>query len=1283
MQKHIKILFSLLLLLSLGSCSDDFQWQGIEVAEDEYLIGFEAAPSAHVDVATRYGTESDTEIRDLSLLMTDGSKLLCQPAYFTSDDMTNWTKPSDSGDGTIKLKRSKTADGTWYLVANAKVKINSYLVGKNISSISLSDLLAAVKYDAKQLNGEEVCAMIASTKIEVFGQQTQVPVFPLERIFSKVTVAVNPANTTKLPFAMTRAGLSRRVVEGNLAGNYMGSTVPAIGTATSSDAIAWDAPVSGGTEVVGGVTAAKKGARIILGSYPFAPEENAATTEEMMVIIEGYYNQSGDVDNPSFGTDPCYYAVVLPKLEANHHYELLINGAPAPGKASPEEAEANPGGLSVTFSDKTETIHNIISDGENVLAVPDTITIPADATSVDFLVRARRGNDKTAELEITGETPTWLNAMNPSAWTTTTTTPTTNESKNKLKTTEFAAKVTAKGANKGSERTATYNVKLVGTELERTVVVRHEANTHQQYSDAMKISLKISGNGINESIQDYLRFINPSISNSTSGPECKGIAPECNGSRQRNMGIHMPMPNGGANYEYKIELNSGWTITGVEDWTKSGNVYTKTFSDEAVPAGGDHKYSYVNEADQIVISNSDGSITYTLDLYHCGFFHLDGSNWLYYEVVQQGNKDLFWLDRNLGATSAGMDVKSNGSYLNSSAWPIRNGAAAGGKYTNTDYKASCPKGWDLPSYQQLRSLTLESGFAVNRLQTSPARVGYYAPGYLFSVREFGTQKGITTYFPTNNYGSDEGENETGYYLTNTGAGTANWYQVVLFQGRTVTSANMLVTGRPMSVRLCAGDYDPATQAVTYSCSVKGYTHVFMYIDNGNGTKTWLNTWPGEVVAVSSDVDRFHPFSITPPMEVEDSKLRVIFNYVENGVVKKSNVSEANRIARNGIEFVNGGYYDIAHTPVAPGAETGGWSGSGQVTTVEYEYAVKGGFNGGWSVKSPNPMAKSGNTYTATINVTNLTAAGNQDQFVIVRRQKGTSSWTDYYKPNVKPTTVTYDTDMPCYTNQGMDFNWKLTKLGSTTFTLKVTETGATIRVSTSGGGGGDVSGYAFGIRGLLWGQSGDSWSTKIMTETSSGSGIWELKNVQVYANRDFGIGGYTKNTNYQDDSNQKAWYEASSGNATVKNGVSKTLQSSSGAKLQMEESGIYDFTFNEITKEFIATKRVTGDPSDNMYLVGTHNGWNADDNSKMYTTDGITYTITVPNMGTDNFKFNGGAWGTREFGSGREDALGDGTYNLTGKDKDFHLSKGGNVTFTLVKTDSNWATCKVTIKHND
>lgn len=68
---------------------------------------------------------------------------------------------------------------------------------------------------------------------------------------------------------------------------------------------------------------------------------------------------------------------------------------------------------------------------------------------------------------------------------------------------------------------------------------------------------------------------------------------------------------------------------------------------------------------------------------------------------------------------------------------------------------------------------------------------------------------------------------------------------------------------------------------------------------------------------------------------------------------------------------------------------------------------------------------------------------------------------------------------------------------------------------------------------------------------------------------------------------------------------------------------------SEVPDEPIITPPSTDYPA--MYLVGNMTGWSKNDDYVMTTTDGVTYTLAGQNFKTtDEFKFFGGAWGTRE-----------------------------------------------------
>ncbi|MDE6443884.1 MAG: hypothetical protein K2K64_05630 [Muribaculaceae bacterium] len=163
------------------------------------------------------------------------------------------------------------------------------------------------------------------------------------------------------------------------------------------------------------------------------------------------------------------------------------------------------------------------------------------------------------------------------------------------------------------------------------------------------------------------------------------------------------------------------------------------------------------------------------------------------------------------------------------------------------------------------------------------------------------------------------------------------------------------------------------------------------------------------------------------------------------------------------------------------------------------------------------------------------------------------------------------------------------------------------------------------------------------------------------------------------------------GGSNLKNG---TYELSAGsANMTLAIGGTVTFTLVQKNNFTSAMLTITGQeegeepeipeiPDDptipEMYLVGAPNGWSANPEYKMESTDGITYTLTCNIEAEEEFKFFGGSWGTRELtGAGLD--LVDGTYELKRGSDNMSLAKGGTITFTLVQ-ENNFASAKLTIE---
>lgn len=318
-------------------------------------------------------------------------------------------------------------------------------------------------------------------------------------------------------------------------------------------------------------------------------------------------------------------------------------------------------------------------------------------------------------------------------------------------------------------------------------------------------------------------------------------------------------------------------------------------------------YRYGKDAFKIVLTNNStgGTTTLSYDLYHTGVFNYDDGNgthqtgtandqgWYYYEVIQMGNN--YWLDRNLGAKSSGyyMQDGDGGSLLGDGDWPLSDNSAGGlycvaGTPTNNEptiYDDICPKGFRIPYMSEFNALVADPKFRNEYVVNTG--VNYWSSHYL-------SDKG-TVYFPKNRMYYDDsqaaGDANAGYYWTRTAALGASgsergyWLQFMKFSGSNASAGRYRIwqdasSPNGMSVR-CV--YASRVVETSYNIEfyVKGYTHVFLYNDDGNGNLTYLNSWPGDMIAINdpNSLNMYHTFVYSSVTEYNN--LKVVFNIVDN------------------------------------------------------------------------------------------------------------------------------------------------------------------------------------------------------------------------------------------------------------------------------------------------------------------------------------------------------------------------------------------------------------------
>lgn len=435
---------------------------------------------------------------------------------------------------------------------------------------------------------------------------------------------------------------------------------------------------------------------------------------------------------------------------------------------------------------------------------------------------------------------------------------------------------------------------------------------------------------------NYWNFIRSDESSST---RVYGINPEAMGGKVRTEGFHAPMsdfqqfvytftlPDGGeyAGCSWRVEVDEDYADkllfwNGSESTQGGGSTSLRpsgtdmtgqqfTFTNDLLDLqeGGDiteDAYRYGEKAFRIVVTHPDGTKeTYAYDLYHTGVFNYDDGTseyrtdgqtdpgWYYYEVILMGRN--YWLDRNLGAKSSAYYSKDTS---------LGNDDAAGGLYriaeapvggevniiSDDKLEEIAPKGFRVPYMSEFQALTTDSRFRQEFVYGTGG--GYWDARY-----ETGKADQGTVYFPKNGLwygGAAAGTGDTGYYWTQTAALGASgdergyWLQNMQLSGSNASANRYRIfqTGDQnptgMSVR-CVYNSRVVETLHRYECYVKGYTHVFLYYEDAEGGRTYLNTWPGEMISIydTNALLMYHTFTYESVTDYPE--LKVVFNRVDN------------------------------------------------------------------------------------------------------------------------------------------------------------------------------------------------------------------------------------------------------------------------------------------------------------------------------------------------------------------------------------------------------------------
>lgn len=609
---------------------------------------------------------------------------------------------------------------------------------------------------------------------------------------------------------------------------------------------------------------------------------------------------------------------------ANHHYELEI--VKVTGTAFPTIQAALAGAENVILQiyDRTPVVYNMISDGSNELGVCDTIRYDGRSGEYELFVKVSSpvDNFKNAlTVEVADEDKDWI-----SVTTGQTQRGTTVTEDGKLKNIVWSYGVTLAAQDAGVSRIGHIKVSWENGRLERTVAVYKErsfdtaslsvalsASNGESISDYLKF---VSGEG-DEGENTLLRGVQPE---QNLGRVRNAGFHFPMGLRTRHAAAgETPSAIPFVKYTYTIHPPEGKSIKEValasasspfagrvkiSDRQADGS-YTLTWS------GGDsYDYLVATEGLRVTLTDASGrDYSYYYDLYHTGFFYHDihsslyerqgkvADGWYYYEVetVSTGLTTEHWLDRNIGATASAYSIESTGGgsiFSQSGENPYKfRSESEGGLYCAVKYAGNgkyeavsevMPPGFKIPTVREWQGLLSADNFSINH---------EYEQGKLYwnAILE---GKGKNIYFPKTRYISPdtngkEGLPNTGYYWTSTEAiGVSSpeqmgyWVQLLRFQDSKASFSRMRYraendkyTGNnpaysaygdgtlAMSLR-CVDDSPGADNMTQLNFSVKGYTHIFLYVEEGEGdaaVRVPLNNWPGDRITLAQNFDDSSPY----------------------------------------------------------------------------------------------------------------------------------------------------------------------------------------------------------------------------------------------------------------------------------------------------------------------------------------------------------------------------------------------------------------------------------------
>ena len=896
--------------LALAACSDDEKYV-VEPAGDDSTITFSISIPDPEKVVSRAGEETDLErkLNNLSVMIYDADGTLLQKEIGVKD----FTPAGDNNKTRVTVMLNDKAKGyqgsaTTYIVANA----GHLLTDANTAT---TDLLKGVTTTATLPAAE---GFLMSGKVESKLNSASLLTTPvtLIRTETKITV-VNKATT----FTHSATAL----YNGTTAGYVTAGADDTYCDATDSDIQQFD------TENT-------------LYTYPCKNAEG-----NTFIIVKGTYNKG------TYNGIEYYYRINFRKvtdgateneyldLQPNHLYEVQINSVTGPGYESAEEAASHPASndIEVEIYDHVPEVFDMAFDGIRELGVTDTIVYKGNGeATVTVKYYSKADKEMNVVPQLTSDV----------SWITSISGPLTADADNSP-TPGTTVKYTVNFTNDTQELglgSLEGSITTTWQGLSRkTVVFWERAFDGNEICSSTMLTIHPTDGSGDKVIDDYWTFLagkGTEIAAAGNAPVLFGVQPDDMGGKVRNQGFHFPVMYGkkGVNgqerwkYSYKVVTkieNSKYTVTAQKDLgditfepDTKGTYYaftlTRTGNTKGTD-GSDANNDYTYETGKLVLSltpkeqreTSRIASTYEFDLYHTGFFHYDNnpgshrvddhrSGYYYYEVlpvVGASGRTRHLLDRNLGATAAGMYIQTidGNSHINPSvaSWPFSSGKDSAGGYYKVAYKGDnysgpqmyndvCPPGYRVPQQRMWDAIRNSPNYSSS--QSSAASVSYFRSQYQTTVTVIrnGHSEPEVIYFPKSRYlekGGLTGDANSGYYWSATdAAGTekdeiGRWLKSLQITGDVTTYINGNVETFGMSVRPI-NDIEDKEEAEVISFNVTGATHVFLY-SGEISDKTYTTTWPGHAIGNHSTADQSFNFVYESTVyKAED--LKVIFNYVD-------------------------------------------------------------------------------------------------------------------------------------------------------------------------------------------------------------------------------------------------------------------------------------------------------------------------------------------------------------------------------------------------------------------